>query len=171
MVGDKGRHADPEIDIRALGNVLRDAPGDLVPSEFGVAHAAAWPDIPRVTPPVGARLARRGTFTTRVTKIPGVTMHSGSSAPTSPLPALLLTMIRSLAPCAIRASISSSGTPAPPNPPTRIVEPSRTSASAASTEGMILSIMLVPNPREQRGYRVCRRKAARAPRIVRVECA
>src|SRR2546429_43357 len=50
-------------------------------------------------------------------------------------------MVRSLAPCAISASISSSGTPAPPNPPTRIVEPSLTSASAASTEGAILSIM------------------------------
>src|SRR5712692_7767653 len=38
------------------------------------------------------------------------------------------------------ASISSSGTPAPPNPPTRMVEPSLTSASAAPIEGTILSI-------------------------------
>src|SRR5690242_15095192 len=66
---------------------------------------------------------------------------NSAAIPTSPLPALLLTMVRSFAPCAISASISSSGTPEPPNPPTRIVAPSRTSASAASTEGEILSIM------------------------------
>src|SRR5690349_6301444 len=66
---------------------------------------------------------------------------NSAAMPTSPLPALLLTIVRPRAPCAISASISSSGTPEPPNPPTRIVAPSRTSASAASTEGEILSIM------------------------------
>src|SRR5215467_1424930 len=66
---------------------------------------------------------------------------NSAAIPTSPLPALLLTMIRSFAPCAIRASISSSGMPEPPKPPTRMVAPSRTSASAASIEGEILSTM------------------------------
>src|SRR5882672_7986644 len=64
-----------------------------------------------------------------------------AAIPISPLPALLLTMVRSFAPCAMSASTNSSGTPAPPNPPTRMVAPSRTSASAASIEGEILSIM------------------------------
>src|SRR6266849_36933 len=53
-------------------------------------------------------------------------------------------MVSSRAPCAMSASISSAGTPAPPNPPIRRVEPSRTSASAASTEGTILSTMPEP---------------------------
>src|SRR5690348_8932206 len=66
---------------------------------------------------------------------------NSAAIPTSPLPALLLTMVRSFAPCAMSASTSSSGTPEPPKPPTRMVAPSRTSASAASTEGEILSIM------------------------------
>src|SRR5882672_1884271 len=66
---------------------------------------------------------------------------NNAAMPTSPLPALLLTMVRSFAPCAISASTSSSGTPAPPKPPTRMVAPSRTSASAASIEGEILSTM------------------------------
>src|SRR5258708_7589884 len=48
-------------------------------------------------------------------------------------------MVSARAPCAISASISSAGTPAPPNPPISTVEPSRTPASAASTEGTILS--------------------------------
>src|SRR5437899_1006444 len=85
VVADERRHADAEIHVRALRNVLRDAPGDFVAGEFRVAHSAARPDIPRVTPPARTRLppSFRGTFTTRVTKIPGVTMHSGSSAPSS----------------------------------------------------------------------------------------
>jgi hypothetical protein len=42
----------------------------------------------------------------------------------SPLPALLLTIVRSRAPCAISASISSSGSPAVPKPPIITVAPS-----------------------------------------------
>ncbi len=59
VVADERRHADAQIHVRALRDVLRDAPGDLVAGEFRVAHrpvAAARPDIPRVTlPPAGAR--------------------------------------------------------------------------------------------------------------------
>src|SRR5262249_8444626 len=86
VVADERRHADAEVDVRALGNVLRDALRDLLAGEFGVAHAAVRPDIPRVTlPPAGGRYAPvlRGTFTTRVTKMPGVTITSGSSFPSS----------------------------------------------------------------------------------------
>src|SRR5262245_2905712 len=68
---------------------------------------------------------------------------NSAAIPTSPLPALLLTMLSSFAPWAISASISSSGTPEPPKPPTRIVAPSRMSASAASIEGTILSTMSI----------------------------
>jgi endonuclease/exonuclease/phosphatase family metal-dependent hydrolase len=46
----------------------------------------------------------------------------------SPLPALLLTIVRSRAPCAISASISSFGMPAVPKPPIITVAPSGTSA-------------------------------------------
>src|SRR6185369_5456369 len=46
---------------------------------------------------------------------------SRAARPVSPLPALLLTMVRSVAPCSINASISVVGMPAIPNPPTRIV--------------------------------------------------
>src|SRR5216117_780649 len=74
VVPDQRRHADTEIHIRTLGNVLGDARGDLLAGEFRVAHAAFS---------ASSRCGLRGTFTTRVTKIPGVTMHSGSSAPSS----------------------------------------------------------------------------------------
>src|SRR5712664_175083 len=87
MVADQRRHADAEVDVRALGDVERDALRDLVAGEFRVAHrpvAVALPEIPRVTLPAEVQLrSLRGTLTTRVTKIPGVTMHSGSSAPSS----------------------------------------------------------------------------------------
>src|SRR5712691_789006 len=76
MVGDQCRHADAQIDVRALGDVVRDALRDLLAREFGVAHAAC-------SALSICALGLRGTFTTRVTKIPGVTMHSGSSAPSS----------------------------------------------------------------------------------------
>ena len=51
---------------------------------------------------------------------------SSAARPVSPLPALLLTIVRSRAPCAISASISSFGWPAPPKPPIITVAPSRT---------------------------------------------
>ena len=57
---------------------------------------------------------------------------SSAARPVSPLPALLLTMVRSRAPCAISASISSDGMPAVPKPPIITVAPSCTSATAAS---------------------------------------
>ena len=49
---------------------------------------------------------------------------SSAARPVSPLPALLLTMVRSRAPCAISASISSDGMPAVPKPPIITVAPS-----------------------------------------------
>src|SRR5881396_17914 len=73
VVPDQRRHADAEVDVRAFGDVACDARGDLVTAEFRVVPAAA-----RI-----AVAFFRGTFTTRVTKIPGVTMHSGSSAPSA----------------------------------------------------------------------------------------
>src|SRR6185312_1065753 len=67
--GDEIRHhggeADAEIDISAVGNVLRGAPRHLATGQR--LH--------------GSLLSH--TTTTRSTKMPGVTMHSGSSAPKS----------------------------------------------------------------------------------------
>jgi hypothetical protein len=56
--------------------------------------------------------------------------------PGSPLPALLLTIVRSRAPCSISASVSSSGRPAVPKPPIITVAPSGTSASASSYQAL-----------------------------------
>src|SRR5262249_44262768 len=64
-----------------------------------------------------------------------------AASPVSPLPALLLTMVRSLAPCAISASMSAAGIPALPKPWIITVAPSGTSASAASGLATILSII------------------------------
>src|SRR5207344_3026862 len=87
VVGDQGRHADAEIHVRTFRDVVRDALCNLLAGEVRVVHrpaAAARLDIPRVTPGAEVHLpCLRSTFTTRVTKIPGVTMHSGSSAPSS----------------------------------------------------------------------------------------
>src|SRR5437899_5369753 len=66
---------------------------------------------------------------------------SSAASPVSPLPALLLMTVRSLAPCAIKASISAAGWPATPKPPIMTVAPSRTSAIAASTVATVLSTM------------------------------
>src|SRR2546426_3793265 len=74
VVPDQRRHADTEIHVGTLGNIPGDALRDLLACEFRVAHAAFS---------ASSRRGLRGTFTTRVTKIPGVTMHSGSSAPSS----------------------------------------------------------------------------------------
>src|SRR5882672_5261917 len=67
---------------------------------------------------------------------------SNAASPISPLPALLLTIVRSFAPRAISASMSSEGMPAVPKPPIITVAPSLTSASAAAVEFLILSIIL-----------------------------
>ncbi|MNV74271.1 hypothetical protein D3C71_1674780 [compost metagenome] len=66
---------------------------------------------------------------------------SSAARPTSPLPALLFTTVRSRAPCAIRPSISSLGMPAVPKPPINTVSPSFTPDSAWATESAILLIM------------------------------
>jgi len=61
----------------------------------------------------------------------------------SPLPALLLTMVSSRDPRAMRASMSSDGMPAVPNPPIMTVAPSNTSATAASADPTVLSIKVL----------------------------
>src|SRR5690606_4664327 len=65
---------------------------------------------------------------------------SRAATPSSALPALLFTTVRSRAPCAIRASISSPGTPTPPKPPISTVAPSKMSATAASRLSTVRSI-------------------------------
>src|SRR6185369_8913372 len=66
VVGDQRGQADAEIDIGAVGNIARDARGDLVAIEL--FHAAFLIRSRRIT---------------RCTKIPGVTTVSGSSSPSS----------------------------------------------------------------------------------------
>ena len=82
VVGDLQGRADAEIDVPALGNVAGKPRGD-----FAARHRLA----------AGKNLLRRvhcflrhvtlgspyGTCTTRLTKIPGVAIFSGSSAPSS----------------------------------------------------------------------------------------
>src|SRR5690606_32648905 len=65
---------------------------------------------------------------------------SSAATPYSALPALLFTTVRSRAPWAIRASISSLGTPTPPKPPISTVAPSKISATAASRLSTVRSI-------------------------------
>src|SRR5690606_25189255 len=62
-VGDERRQADAEIDVAAVGDVLRGAPCDLAAAER--LHSGS------------------PTSTTRSTKMPGVTIASGSRAPSS----------------------------------------------------------------------------------------
>src|SRR5262249_22401040 len=64
-ISDQGREANTQIHISAIGNVLWRAPGNLSPRErcCRCAHLAF------------------GTWTTRSTKMPGVTIVSGSSSP------------------------------------------------------------------------------------------
>src|SRR5437870_4289331 len=69
---------------------------------------------------------------------------SNAASPTSPLPALLLTMVRSRAPCSISASISCDGIPAVPNPPIITVAPSGMSTTAAAGVATVLSIIDPP---------------------------
>ena len=68
VLGDQRGQADAEIDVGAFRNVARDARGDLVAIEL--LHQAAF-------------LSEGVIRTTRFTKMPGVTMPSGSSAPSS----------------------------------------------------------------------------------------
>src|SRR5690606_7583580 len=69
VVGHQRGQADAQVDIGALGDVLRDAGGDLVAGQFA-AHCCSLA--------AGASIC-----TTRLTKMPGVTMFSGSSSPSS----------------------------------------------------------------------------------------
>src|SRR4051794_20021874 len=68
VICDECRQADAEIHVRAFGDVARDAGGHLVSIEL--LHHAAF-------------LRPGAIFTTRCTKMPGVTTASGSSAPSS----------------------------------------------------------------------------------------
>src|SRR5262249_47246587 len=63
----QGRQADAQVDIRTVGDVLGGAPGDLP-----TRQRCRW----------RAHLAP-ATWTTRSTKMPGVTIISGSSSPSS----------------------------------------------------------------------------------------
>src|SRR5207253_4234173 len=66
VIRDQGRQADAEIDVRAFRNIARYARRHLIAIEL-FHHAAFLSDEPILT--------------TRFTKIPGVTIVSGSSAP------------------------------------------------------------------------------------------
>src|SRR6476646_3605297 len=63
---------------------------------------------------------------------------SRAESPVSPLPALLLTIVRSVAPCSMSASIRRVGIPAMPNPPTRTVAPSSIPATASAASSQIV---------------------------------
>ena len=68
---------------------------------------------------------------------------SSAARPVSALPALLLTMIRSLEPFAISASMSSEGMPAVPNPPIITVAPLGISATA--TAAVATTLLIIPS--------------------------
>lgn len=61
-------------------------------------------------------------------------------------PALLLTTVKSVAPCWIKASMSVAGMPAIPKPPIRIVEPSSTPSTAAAAESVMTTVMFAASP-------------------------
>src|SRR6476659_441326 len=65
-------------------------------------------------------------------------LWSSAANPVSPFPALLLTMVRSRAPCSMRASIRWDGMPADPNPPIMTVEPWAMPATTASGDSKTL---------------------------------
>ena len=69
---------------------------------------------------------------------------NNAARPMWPLPALLLTTVRSLVPWSMRAWISSVGLPASPKPEINTVSPSLTSATASAGVGMRLSIIRGP---------------------------
>ena len=73
----------------------------------------------------------------------------------SPLPALLVTTVRSLAPWSSRAWVSSTGMPEFPKPPMSTVAPSRTPSTAAASDGTRLSSTAPPRTDDgRRGARV-----------------
>src|SRR6476620_5675123 len=67
---------------------------------------------------------------------------SSAARPVSPLPALLLTMVRLRAPCSISASISLVGIPAMPNPPTRMVAPSAIPWTASTASAWMVVLLI-----------------------------
>ncbi len=71
---------------------------------------------------------------------------SSAARPVSPLPALLLTIVSSRAPCSSSAPTSSFGRPAVPKPPTITVAPSGTSATAAARLATSFWIMVLSSP-------------------------
>ena len=77
VVGDQRGLADAEVDDGAVEDVLRHAGGQLVLGATGVAHGHAS----FLKPP--ACVATRSMRTTLCTKMPGVTMVSGSMVPSS----------------------------------------------------------------------------------------
>ena len=68
--------------------------------------------------------------------------RSSAAMPRSAVPALLATIVRSVAPCCTSACSSTVGTPDSPNPPTRTVAPSWTPATASRAVATRLSITL-----------------------------
>ena len=68
---------------------------------------------------------------------------SSAASPVSPLPALLFTTVRSVAPCSIRASISATGIPAMPKPPISTVEPSATPPTASAAVSQMRTVTLL----------------------------
>src|SRR5690606_2453450 len=81
MVSHQRRQADAQIDVGAFGDVLCDTGGNLVATQF-IAHDCSLPEVVA------------SICTTRCTKIPGVTMLSGSSAPSSTVSRTCATVIR-----------------------------------------------------------------------------
>ena len=75
-VRDERRHADAEVHVHPVAQLLRGAPDDAVPVEL--RHRPQ----PFRTVRRSIRLTR-GATTTRLTKMPGVSISSGSSAPGS----------------------------------------------------------------------------------------
>ncbi len=74
-VRDERRHADAEVHVHPVLELLRRAPNDAVPVEL--RHPQPFRTVRR-----SMRLTR-GATTTRLTKMPGVSISSGSSAPGS----------------------------------------------------------------------------------------
>src|SRR5690606_30523214 len=75
-------------------------------------------------------------------------------SPRAPLPALLLTIVSSRAPCSSKAQIKAVGTPDAPKPPISTTAPSCTPATASCSDSTVLSnisVLLAMRPRLARG--------------------
>src|SRR3954452_16109748 len=91
VIGDQRGLTDAEIDDGAVEDVLRDARCELV---FGAALIVAHGHAAFLKPP--ASVATRSILTIRLTKMPGVTMVSGSISPSSAI-SCTVAMVRSAA--------------------------------------------------------------------------